>query len=360
MADAEPPAEKPTDDPAHDEFAGMAPTPRRRSPVMALAVIGLAAVLTWHLRADLRYAFCGRAPGDLGDARTLAARGVALEDNRYVTLSGLPERRWALFIEPRGERERQSFFRLLGTGTRVLVRAADSTGRPEQADRWTGRLRRFDLLPYAQSLRDYYRKETTANRYLSLDALKLLLAGKPVDLRDRAGEPMALGASEPLLLDVDYPGQLTLSLSKDKFPSEPDARHELDQLRLKVQPAAPTDEDYRYTLTASQAERNAVIPKLEEKEIGFMPRHERYPVTRAQLALDGEQLRLPGGAAIAWSQLSAASVAAPIEIPADAFVLVEGEAPSAFWWAPAVVALLVAFAAFNLWYLVRARPRART
>src|SRR5690242_3938008 len=118
MSEDQPLAGSPAGD---DEFAKIEPPARPRSAIMALVVVGLGGVLSWHLRADLAYAFGGRAPADLGDARTLAAHGGDLADNRYVTLSGQPERRHALYIEPRGEKIRQSFFRLLGTGTRILV-----------------------------------------------------------------------------------------------------------------------------------------------------------------------------------------------------------------------------------------------
>ncbi|MGZ3425600.1 MAG: hypothetical protein ACXVCV_03075, partial [Polyangia bacterium] len=141
------PAAPPGND-VDDELASLAPTPRGKSPLVAAAVIALAVIIGWHLRDDVRYAFASRTPTALGDVRTLAARGAALDDNRYVTLSGQPERRYALYIEPRGVRARQTFFRLLGTDTRLLVRASDDSTE----DRWSGRLRRFGSLPWASSL----------------------------------------------------------------------------------------------------------------------------------------------------------------------------------------------------------------
>ena len=43
----------------------------------------LAGVLVWHLRADIGFALAGRTPHDLGDARSLAARGVTLSDELF-------------------------------------------------------------------------------------------------------------------------------------------------------------------------------------------------------------------------------------------------------------------------------------
>ena len=151
----------------------------------AMPLVGLSPVLPWwhetppaapphepESGAELVYAFRGRTPENLGDARSLFARGVPLADNSYVELSGQPDRRNALFIEPRGEKSRQTFFRLLGTDSRVLVRAADTSNRADLQDHWTGRLRRFDALNYAPQMRAYFQNEVRAARYLSPAALK--------------------------------------------------------------------------------------------------------------------------------------------------------------------------------------------
>src|SRR5690242_3226332 len=106
MSDETPtPPPAPSDD---AELAALPSPPRSKSPILALAVIVLAGVLVWHLRHDVAFAFAGKTPTDLGDARALAAGGAALEDNRFVTVAGQAERRYALYVEPRGERARQT------------------------------------------------------------------------------------------------------------------------------------------------------------------------------------------------------------------------------------------------------------
>src|SRR4051794_23122366 len=89
-----------------DEFAGINPAPPRRNPVVALAVLALGGVLLWHLRADISYAFASKSPEELGEARNIGPN--ALGDNRYVTVKGQPDLRNALFIEPKGEKTRQT------------------------------------------------------------------------------------------------------------------------------------------------------------------------------------------------------------------------------------------------------------
>ncbi|HEX6838678.1 MAG TPA: hypothetical protein VF334_19005 [Polyangia bacterium] len=351
------PGAPPTDD---DDLATLAPAPRGKSPLVAAAVIALACVIGWHLRDDVRYAFLSRTPADLGEARSLATRGAALEDNRYVSVAGQAERRYALYLEPKGVRPRQTVFRVLGAPHGLFV-VADGADNVHPTERWSGRLRRFDAMPYAPSLRRYYGTETEVTRYLALDALKAALSGGgDVQLRDRMGEPLAVAPSQNVVVDVAYPGELKVYLSKDKLPSLADARHELDRMGLSPSAGEETKDEFVFIVPMPEARKNEIVGKLSDKEMPFQPHEERYTVTRGELHLDGDTLQVGARAQAPWAQIVAVGVPAPVEIGPDAFILVEGEAPAQFWWAPLILALLVAFAAFNVWYLVRAIRSSRT
>jgi hypothetical protein len=366
--------------PTADEFAAIPAPPRGKNPVVAAAVIALAALIGWHLRDDVRYAFAGRHPTDLGDARSIGARstaggaegpvggtpGVALKDNTFVTVAGQAERRYALWVEPKGERERQTIFRLFGAGTRLFVREGVNSGRDDLAERWTGRLRRFDKLPYGAALRKYYAAETQVTRYLDLDALKNVLLGAAAELRDRTGGPIAVGADEPLVVDVDVPGELKVYLTKDKFPSLADARHELEKMQLGPSPGEETKEEYVFVVPLPDARKNEIVDKLSAREIAFQPRQERYNATRAQLRFEAgaeshaevaqsqpAALVIIGKTRVPWAHVKAVGLPSPMNVDGDAFLLIEDDAPSSYWWAPLLLALLAAFAAFNVWYLVR-------
>ena len=358
----EPGAPPPTDAGGDDDLATLAPAPRGKSPLVAAAVIALAAVIGWHLRDDVRFAFASRTPADLGEARTLAARGAALEDNRYVTVAGQAERRYALYLEPRGVRARQTVFRVLGAPHGLFVVGNDTQDSVNPTERWSGRLRRFDAMPYAASLRKYYATETEVTRYVDLAALKAALSagGGNVQLRDRMGEPLTVAADQTVVVDVEYPGELKVYESKDKLPSLADARHELDRLGLSPSAGEETKDEFVFIVPMPEARKNEIVGKLSDKELAFQPREERYTVTRGELRLDGDTLQIGARAKVPWAQVKAVGVPAPVDVGDGAFVLVEGEAPSQYWWAPLILALLVAFAAFNVWYLVRAIRSSRT
>jgi hypothetical protein len=330
-----------------DEFAGINPAPPRRNPVVALAVLAIGGILLWHLRADISYAFTSRTPDDLGDARNIGPQ--ALADNRHVTLKGQPDRRNALFIEPKGEKTRQTFFRLLGTDTRILVRASDTARKTRLEDKWTGRLRRFSALPWGASLRRYYAEEVIAARFLAIETVRDAISKRntpSLKLRDRTGEPITLTPSTVMHVDSLFPEHLLVTLSGEKFPTADDAKHELEKLGLKVvAPRKSVDADFDFIIDAPQqppAARAAVIDKLEKAEISFAAHEERLTIGFGELAnLD--------------PHVASVSIEAPIQIADDAWVLTEDELPGMFWWAPVVAGLLLAFAAFNLWYLVRGR-----
>ena len=353
------------------ELAALPPARRRRSPLVAAAVIVLAGVVGWHLRADVKYAFASRTPTDLGDARSVGARNVVLGDNSHVTLRGLPDRRDALYLEPRGEKSRQTFYRLLGTNTRLFVRAEDAREVASPTDVWTGRLRRFDALPYAGALREYYDKEVEAARYLTPEALKQAVEHHGGSVVDRAGETLTVSAGEIVDVDTADPNRVEVLLWRDKFAAQADAEKEVERLGLVTHTSYGNQQAYGVLVDVPAERRNQVLGKLETAGLAFRPAETRWRAPLDQLKLDGDKLvfasaevvRADGErvkpaalpASVPLEQLKAGSVDAPITIADDAWVLIEGEAPDAFWWAPAIEILLLLFAAFNVWYLLASR-----
>lgn len=326
-----------------DEFAGLPPAAPRRSPVLGIAVLLLGGLILWHLRADVVYSFSSRTPRELGDARAIAS---PLSDNVYASVSGQPDRRNALQIEPRGDRVRQGFFRLLGTQSRLFVRAADTTLRDGLADRWTGRLRRMSSVPYAPALRDYFAKSVLARRYVALDSFPVL--------KDRTGEAMTVPDNAIFDVDVRFPDELVVTLGRDKFVSLADAAREVERLGVKVRGGGETTDGFRVKVEAPAAERNAVMAKLEAKELPVSLSEDRLSAPLSDIKRDGAQLKV-GSRTATWADVKSVSVAEPIVIPEDAFVLLEGDAPGGFLWAPLIAALMLAFMAFNVWYLSRRR-----
>jgi hypothetical protein len=367
------------------------PAPRpRRSPILAAAVIGLGGLLLYRLHGDIGYALRPTTPVDLGQARAAAA-GLAAAEGSYVMVRGMPDYRNAVALEAKGERSRGQIFRLLGTGSRLLVSTGNPAERPRQEPLFSGRLRRFDDLPHAATLRGFYEREARTLRALDLQRLRALPAGAlptPLRMQDRAGEDVQLDSGDELLIGVAFPQDVRVLLPKSKFPSEPDARQEVRRLGLPAGPGVETRDDYGYVLRLPEdgKEREAAVARIDAQGLIFQGRVETYRAPLSKVAVAPEGLVLPGpkelrqptvyapaapGASgaeepghlvpvadegrtlLPWARLRAVEISEPVAVAADAFVILEQETPQSVRWTLAVFGLLVLSIAFNLWYLWR-------
>lgn len=381
--------------------------PRRRSPLAALAVIGVGVGLLFHLAPDLRYALREGLPVELGDARAIrfdAPAGASpLVDNTLAATSGLPDYRNALLFEPKGDNYRRSFYRMLGSSSRLWIRAEQTSTRHDLTDRIVGRLRRFDTLPYADQVRAYY-GALKVTRLLDVTPFQKRARGE-IDasflraLTDRAGE--RLPALDPDTAEaavvVDFADELWVSLSKDRFAVEEDARREVARLGVPFGPGREREDKtaYEYVVRAPPQQRDALIALIEQRDFGMRVRRERFVYKLSDLArvfpgggaglalrvtdggpafydVAGDQLVAvsasapagsppppPGMAAagifrvVPWERVDSIQVDAPVEIPHDAWVLVEGDRPSEYGWAKALAVVLLLFIGLNGWLLTR-------
>ena len=355
------PSDTPQDAELDPELLRLPPPRPPRSPIVALAVLVIGAVLLLHLRTDIRYALSPAIPLELSEK---VPPGMVLPDNRLVAIRGIPDYRYALLLEPREDQYRRSFFRLLGTGDRLLVRADQTASRHELSERFTGRLRRFDALPFAGEIRNYYAHQEVT-RFVDLGSLRACLP-KLLDcttLRDATGEPLRLEPTRPLLWVVDFPDELTITLSRDRFLVEEDARHELERMGQPIRsfvsqgtPREPQD-GYVYVVEVPPEKRDAYLSKLEPLGASFAVHRERLRVLLTGITSVGDTLALqPDGSkgmSYPWNRIVSVQVEAPVRIPADSWVLLEGEIPGNFKWAPLVAGGLGLFMLFNLWLIVR-------
>jgi hypothetical protein len=390
------------------------PLPRRH-PLVAVAVLLVGALLLYRMRADLAYALRPAEPIELGEAAEALKTGkLAAAAGGYVRVSGLPDRRNALAFDPKGSRIRTQVFRILGTGgasSRLLI-ATPGSGPAE--NRFTGRLRRFDEVHFADAVIDYF-KQTQVMRALDLSKLKALPPGplpQPLQTTDRAGESLQIGKDQELLIDVLFADDLRVLLSKDKFPAEADARREIERLNLPHGPGIETKDGFGYVLRLPPAgmDRQRVLAQIDALGIWLWHRIETYRVPLGALAATPAGLVLPGPDALPqpvryqlspvaepaapapaapaatppggatptaapaapapagprlltpqkeqttvllWEQVQAVQLSEPLTVPADAWLIADGESPRSALWTLPVAALLLLFMAFNVWYLLR-------
>jgi hypothetical protein len=222
-----------------DEFAGIEPAQKMRSPILAVLAMLMAGYLLYHLRTDLGY-FLQRGPAtELGDARQ--ALGHLPPPNRHVALSGVPDRSNAAMLDTRGRDEFRQFFRLLGTDSRLLV--LRSFGRiPNDraaADHFSGRLIAFRDLSFASSIRDWFESRVVATHFFVPADLKSRAGGAEADLLDLAGDRVHLTQGSRLALDLAFPDQYRVTVPRGKIANEADARRLLEQAGFSEVAPAP-------------------------------------------------------------------------------------------------------------------------
>src|SRR5204862_5034552 len=112
-------------------------------------------------------------------------------------------------------------------------------------------------------VRAYYGREVKATRFLDRDALRRALAAPPIrEVTDGAGERLTVEPATRISIVVGFPDELLISLSRDKFPVEEDARHEAARLGVPLGPAREARDAFVYPAWFGREPRDAFIEKL--------------------------------------------------------------------------------------------------
>jgi hypothetical protein len=373
-----------------DEFAHI-PSSRGRHPLVAVAGAALAFFLVFHIRHDLRYALASGEPLDLGRASAVfgGGRQVGGLENRFVRVAGLPDRESALQIDTKGSWVFSQFFRLLGTDNRLFLHRRESplpAGLAE-ADVFEGRLIRVDELPFAASIRSYFATHVAATHFFAPEALARALAarhpGAPLTVADTSGDVVSLDERETIGIDVSERDQVKIGLPRDRFPTEEQARAALTS-RGGALPSALGAVRAKLLAGAPEAGPLSATPEPPQRWTFVV----RFPPATGEAALDAignldrsvdirdarqtvdvklEDVSTPGDARGGFivrpgqgaarrldpTVIAAIHTMAPVVIPDDAYLLVEGDVPREHLPTVLIALILVMFGAVNLVGLAR-------
>jgi hypothetical protein len=373
-----------------DEFAHI-PSSRGRHPLVAVAGAALAFFLVFHVRHDLRYALASGEPFDLGRASAVFGGGRQMSglENRFVRVTGLPDRESALQIDTKGSWVFSQFFRLLGTDNRLFLHRRESplpAGLAE-ADVFEGRLIRVDELPFAASIRSYFATHVAATHFFAPEALTQALAarhpGAPLTVADTSGDVVSLDERETIGIDVSERDQVKIGLPRERFPTEEAARAALTSRGGEILGALGAVRAKPLT-GAPEAGPLSATPEAPQRWTFVV----RFPSATAQAALDAignldravdirdarqtvdvklEDVSAPGDARggllvrpgqgaqrrLESTTIAAIHTMAPVVIPDDAYLLVEGDVPREHLPTVLIALILVMFGAVNLVGLAR-------
>jgi hypothetical protein len=243
--------------------------------------------------------------------------------------------------------------------------------RAEQ-DVFEGRLVRFGDLSFESSIRGYFASHVSATHFFRPGDLLAALGGvaagarDAIALRDLAGDQVTLGPADLLAIDVVRRGEVRISLPRDKFADEATARAAIERqggvivsvapaLAGVEGPAAPQAFFVRLPLDRREASLGALgdlDPRVRISD----------KVRLADLNAEGREaitLRDPQNQPIRLGLASVAAVRtlAAVQIPDDAYLLIEADYPRDHVHALIASAVLLLFGTVNLIGLRRGLAR---
>jgi len=350
-----------------DEFAGMEPYRPRRSPILAVAVILLCGYLVFHMRSDLVYALRSRTPVEIADVRSHFAHPANVRSNIYVRLRAVPDRATAVMLDAKGKDEFIPFERVMGTRSRLLI--AERRGmRPVGEvydDVYAGRLLRLSEISYADTVQEHYAKQRGGTQFFNPEDVCSRLGQVPTRLRALSGDEVELRADQVVGMDVTFPGEYVVTMHRERFPNEADGRSALERLGAEVRESKETKTDLSFVVHVADERRDALIEGLGKLDARcqIVLRRGTYEMPWGRLSAGQGNIVLPaapGHASCAW--VTSFFTVEKLEIPEDAFILVEGERPQDLWYVPVFGALFLFFIVWNVLALgaaLRTRSQAK-
>jgi hypothetical protein len=366
-----------------DEFAHI-PTPRTRHPVLAVAAALLSAYLVVHVRHELRYALSSSEPLDLGEAKVTFSPRTTVSglDNRLVRVSGTPDRESGLEVDTKGSWTFSQFFRVLGTGDKLFVHRRESPlpGPHAEADVFEGRLVRFSELSFEDAVRRYFSAHVVATHFFAPDELRRALAAGSagaIELRDRAGDPVRLAPEDLVALDVVRPDEVRVGLPRERFIDGAAARAEIEKRGgtivsakglVKVAPGPspgallssgpPPTERWTFIARFSGPGRDAALSALGEldRKVELRDARETVKAHLADLKATDDGLSV-SGRALPIATIAAVRTLATVQVPEDAYLLIEGDLPREHLPTLLLALAVASFGAFNLAALARGLRR---
>ena len=358
------------------------PRRRGRHPVIAVLVVLLSGYLMYFVRADLIYFLQSSTPQDLGQVGDRAAT-QNWPDNRYVKLSGAPDRKHSLLLEGRVSGQ-ERLFRLLQSKSRVYVRKERRYGSDDRevTTVHTGRMVRFAEQPYFPAVSAYYAKTRTSAHDLDFDTLRkgLQNPGKEVVVKDRDGLLGKFDADRQVWINVTYPGEWIIQFAQSAYASPEDAEKLVTAIGIPWSRDASRSKMYwRFVVHFPDSELTSLVKRFSEPALraGVVRRQISYVARWDQLKIENDALIINAADAtfpvrytattdktklaatrpmppkIAKAAIRYVTVSSRFEIPADAMLILDDDKPENYWYYSILYAVLLVFLLFNLYALVQ-------
>ncbi len=336
------------------------PKPRVRIGwLLALCVAILSASLVFKLWPDLTF---WRQPATALDVPPVTASIYPVD--QYIRVKAAPERAYMgrVFRGSGGSGVRLA--PLQGTDARLWVLIAGSAWDSAVAydEQWQGRLKSLDSLPFAGVLRNWFDELPPMPRPVHVKSVEQALAAHKTTVTTTTGNALEMRADTPIRIAENLPGFALLTAFAT--PDHPDEAHWnatlvnrkiLDRGQL---PERETLSSWTYRVSAPDGVRPIVTALAQAGLLAteVKPFEREHTASWRDLSSTGKAL-LIGNQEIPWSDIIAISAATTRKLPKDARVLLVGQTPDRYWYAPVLVALFTLLALLFVWAFVLAmRP----
>jgi hypothetical protein len=330
-------------------------------PLLSLSVLVFCAYFLVRLRSDLVFAHAGSEPARLASPADLLRADL----DSYVELEAVPDRASILRVYASEARDGHRLAPVLGSRERVWVLfGGNQWVEPATYDeRVRGRVKELGDLPFYDALVAELGRTRLPRALDPAAAVEALRAGGgPVEVRDVAGDPVAVAPETPVTLVERAVGEArVVGFATDTQRDENAWRAALERagvIAAGVPLERKTDATWSFRVPAPGG-IEPIAARLVAARL-FAARAEpvdrTYRASWRDLRAEGNDLVVPqaGGPALVQAASVRALVAeAGRRAPPDARVLVATDRPEDYWHVTALYAVLGALALLFAWALWR-------
>lgn len=334
--------------------------PRARvGPVLGVSIIALCVYLIAAMWADLTFSLGGSDPSELAGWTELVEGD---HDNAFVSVTAPPDRSFAAQLAAGktgvgGHR----MMPVQGSDDRVWLYTDSNPWSPSAVqydERYTGRVRRIDDLPFSDTLRAYLAAQSATPRYVEPARVREALGAGADRIEDPAGGVITVQPGAPVAVVATVPGQIELlAMSTDDRPDA--ASWELALANAGVlapgeRAVGGTEQVFRFLLRTELGldELRAKLAAAQLFAVTARPVTVRRTATWAELESTAQGLRVRDELA-PWDDIVSITVTVRHALPAGAVVVLTDEQPGNYWYVLPLAIVLALFAALFAWGLVR-------
>ncbi len=361
-ADSEDVAKVPFDE-IDPELVKLPRSPTRIRPIMAMAIIAICLVLLFRIWDDLSYS-------RQGDPEVVDAISQLNDDllDHHIELQATPDRHQAIRMLPSRKTTGPVLMPVLGHSKTlwVMVHATPWNETIVANERYQGRLVKISDMDFEDELQAHYKAGNSIPRIIAKSEVRKALKNKTNSIADASGEVFSVTASTPVVFqEISTRKVQILASSSADYTDENmwklalanagffEGASEMDRAAV-----GNTTDTWTFEVPApaglADVQERLVEAKLFAAKASAITQVRKG--TWSQLLLDDDDILLEK-ARLGFG-LERISIAVPMQISPDAYILITTETPHTYWYMALLASVLAFFSllfAFGIYQHIQRR-----